>query len=94
MHVSICTNELQHSNMFWCSNYTYDARVEVMDGTGYSLKSSRVFLKNILREDQDSGLILLKLKVFFANFLNLLDCWTMGCFLEKQRFFSQIFLRD
>ena len=41
--------------MFWCSNYTYDARVEVMDGTGYGLKSSRVFLEKSERGPETSG---------------------------------------
>ena len=64
---------------FWCLNCTYNvARVEVMDETGCGLiqLKSKGFFEKKLREDKDGGLILLKLKVLFANFLQpaLLDC--------------------
>ena len=58
--------------MFWCLNCTYNvARVEVMDVTSCGLiqLKSKVFLKKNLREDKNGGLILLKLKVLFVNFL-------------------------
>jgi len=75
-----------------CLNCTYNvARVEVMDETScglIQLKSEGFFGKN-LREDKDDGLILLKLKVLFVNFLQpaLLDC---GLILRKaEGFFAK-----
>ena len=62
-----------------------------MDETGcglIQLKSEGFFEKN-LREDKDGGLILLKLKVLFVNFLQpaLLDC---GLILRKaEGFFAK-----
>ena len=53
------------------------------------LKSEGFFLKKNLREDKDGGLILLKLKVLFVNFLQpaLLDC---GLILRKaEGFFAK-----
>ena len=72
-----------------CLNCTYNvARVEVMDVTScglIQLKSEGFFEKN-LREDNGGGLILLKLKVLFVNFLQpaLLDC---GLILRKTEVF-------
>ena len=53
------------------------------------LKSEGFFLKKNLREDKDGGLVLLKLKVLFVNFLQpaLLDC---GLILRKaEGFFAK-----
>ena len=53
------------------------------------LKSEGFFEEKNLREDKDSGLILLKLKVLFVNFLQpaLLDC---GLILRKvEGFFAK-----
>ena len=53
------------------------------------LKSESFFEKKNLREDKDGGLILLKLKVLFVNFLQpaLLDC---GLILRKaEGFFAK-----
>jgi len=52
---------------------------KITDETGWgliSLKYMRVFLRKLLREDQDGTLILRKLKVFFTNFFEpeLLEC--------------------
>ena len=72
------------------------ARVEVMDETGcglIQLKSEGFFEKKTEREDKDDGLILLKLKVLFVNFLQpaLLDCGLIS--RKAEGFFAKFYKR-
>ena len=52
---------------FWCSNWTYNVDFMKHVVVCFNLNLS-IFVKQLLSEDHDRGLILWKSKIFFTNF--------------------------
>jgi len=52
---------------FWCSNWTYNVDFMKHVVVCFNLNLS-IFVKQLLSEDHDCGLILWKSKIFFTNF--------------------------
>ena len=79
-------------SVFWCSNWTYNVDFMKHVVVCFNLNLS-IFVKQLLSEDHDCGLILWKSKIFFTNFYKpeRLGC---GLILKIILFFLKLFGRE